>query len=144
GMPIECICLGVGGSRQILRETSNLFAYQGQIGWFDNSQCHDWTPSNPNGNAARLRRMIETIAPNAPGDTRPLKILGVFWPQMEGDAFSAAGRELADDTLHTFVDWIRDTIVEAGLSAYPPDVKIPFVIPKITREPWETGGQAYG
>lgn len=136
--------LGINGSSQVLASTNNTVAPQGKIGWWDDDTGFDWTPSNPNGLAARLRRLIEFIALRAVratlGADRTLKVVAADIWQAETDATTAAGRALARQTIPTFVGWLRQVIEAAGLSPYRSRARIPVHWAQITAFPWETAG----
>lgn len=144
GRRIVVAHLGVQSAGQILRATNNAFGFQGQLGWWDDDLQLDWTPSNPNGLAARLRRLVEFIAPRAVkttfGATRTWKVLGIDGWQGETDATTDAGRTLAARTVPTFVSWLRSVIVGAGLSPYPTTARVPVQWAQITTSPWEIAG----
>lgn len=144
GRRIVVTHLGINGSSQIAAATNNPVAPQGKIGWWDDDIGFDWTPSNPTGLAARLKRLVQFIAPRAVrasfGDTRTLKfVAGDVW-QGETDATFAAGRDLAPQWVSTFVNWLRAVITGAGLSPYVGLAKIPFHWAQITQFPWEIAG----
>jgi len=148
GKRVNVIHLGVNSSAQILRNIQNYFGFKGQIGWWDYNKYLDWTPSNTDGNAARLKKMIATMAPAAlaaEGNTKPLKILGIVGFQGEGDAIVEAGRELYAKTINTFYNWLRSTIQNAGLSYYGNAKRIPVVHASLPKIPWEiTSAPGYG
>jgi len=131
GKPIDVIYLGINGGGLYPRNQNEPAGagFQGQIGWWIDDKYFDWTPAT-DGAAARLKRMIEVIAPaavTAGGDTRPLRILGVVWMQGEADATNEAGRELYGRTLTRFHQFLRGIIVDAGLSPYSNGAKVPAV-----------------
>lgn len=136
--------LGVQSAGQIEAGVNNAYGFQGQIGWWDDDLELDWTPSNPNGLAARLRRLVEFIAPRAVratfGSTRALKVLAIDGWQAETDASTVAGREMAARTVPTFVSWLRSVITNAGLSPYLAPARVPVQWAQITTVPWETAG----
>lgn len=134
--------LGINSSSQALRRDNAPYGTQGVYGWFDDDTHFDWTPSNPNGLAARLARVVSFIAPRAVkatlGSAKTWKVLFCDGWQGESDAiFSDGTREMARRTFPTFANWLRDTISDAGLSPYPTGVKIPFQWGQITHDPWE-------
>lgn len=144
GRRIVVAHLGIDGAGQVLANTNSAVGFQGKLGWWDDDQGLDWTPSNPNGAAARLKRLVEFIAPRAVrasyGATRKWKVLALDAWQAETDSLSAAGRELAQRSLPTFVSWLRAAIAAAGLSPYPSAAKVPLHWAKITTSPWEIAG----
>lgn len=134
--------LGVNAAGMSAVTTGNVAGYQGQLGWWDDDLHHDWTPSNPDGLAVRLKRLVEFIAPRAVratfGSTKTLKVLAIDFWGAETDTLSAVGRELAQRSIPAFADWLRALIVAAGLSPYPAQAKIPLHWAKITSQPWES------
>lgn len=130
GVRINVIHLATGATGQLLRMTSDVATNGYEFGWFNRHLSHDWTPGNPNNLANRLKRMVTVMAPAAlvaEGNTKPLRILAIRGSQGETDAGQPEGRALFRHTLPRFYAWLRDLIVEAGLSAYPRNVKIPVV-----------------
>lgn len=139
GKRIHIIHLGINSSGQVWRTGPNAFGFPGTIGWWDWTKYLDWTPSDLDGNATRLKTLITKMAPAAllaEGNTKPLKILGVVGYQGEGDAISEGGRQNFARSFPTFVAWLRAVIYEAGLSLVDAD-RIPVVQAKITHTPWE-------
>lgn len=148
GKRINVINLGINSSAQILRNMQNYFGFKGKIGWWDYNKYLDWTPGNPDGNATRLRRMIEIMAPaaiSAEGSAKPLRILGIFGFQGEGDAIVKEGRELYEKTLHTFYGWLRNVIYKSGQTFFNTPDRIPVVHASLPTVPWEQNSFAgYG
>jgi len=147
GKRINIIHLGINSSAQIFRNSPNYFSYPGQIGWWDYQKYLDWTPSDPDGNAVRLKNVITTMAPaalQAENNSKPLKILGIVGFQGEGDAIVEAGREMYSKTLNTFYQWLRSTVQAAGLSYYSNASRIPVVHASLPSNPWELTGTFYG
>jgi len=143
GRRVNIIHLGVNSAGQILRNTENFFGFFGTLGWWDYTKHLDWTPSNPDGLAARLQRMIQVMAPaalTAEGSTKKLRIIGILGMQGETDALSVAGREMFGETLTAFYLWLRGVIQDVSLSPYSSAAKIPIVHPRITNIPWELSG----
>jgi hypothetical protein len=144
GRRIVVTTLGVNGASQVLAKDNNTVGYQGQIGWWDDDLAFDWTPGNPRGLAARLKRLVEFIAPRAVraslGTTKRYRVLAIDSWQGESDAMTAAGRELAARSCRTFVEWLRNVIGAAGLSPYRGDAKVPVHWAQITTSPWEIEG----
>lgn len=143
GKRINVIYLGVNSSSQVMATTQNYFGFFGKVGWYDYAECLDWAPEHVGGQADRLKRLITVIAPNAltlENNTKPLRVLGVGLIQGEGDAINRGGRTLYEKTLLTSMSWVRDIITSAGFSPYASNVKIPFVMPRITHLPWELTG----
>lgn len=139
GKRINIIHLGINSSGQVWRTGPNAFGYNGTIGWWDWTKYLDWTPSDLDGDAARLKLLITKMAPAAllaEGNSKPLKILGVIGYQGEGDAISEGGRQNFSKSFPTFVAWIRKLISDAGLALVDAD-RIPVVQAKITHTPWE-------
>ena len=147
GKRVNIIHLGINSSAQIFRNSQNYFGFPGEIGWWDYNKYLDWTPSDPDGNAVRLKKMLEVIAPaalQAEGSAKQLKVLGIVGFQGEGDAIVEAGREMYSKTLNTFYDWLRNVIHDAGLSPYSSPKRIPAVHAGIPKNPWELTGTFYG
>lgn len=143
GVRIHVIHLGINSASQVLRNSNNWFGFQGQLGWWNDDQFLDWTPANPTGSAARLKKLITVSAPGAllaEGNTKPLKILAIRGSQGEGDSGTDEGRDTFGHSLATFYTWLRGVIEEAGMSAYPSGVKIPVCHSKITHVPYELTG----
>ncbi len=142
GRRVIVTLLGINSSSQTLRNENLSYSYQGRIGWFDDDLSYDWTPSDPTGLAARLRRLIEFIGPRAVqaslGINQTLRQLAIDGYQMESDSIlSPAQRELAFRTASTFIAWLRGVIVKAGQSPYPKDARVPFQWAQLTHDPWE-------
>lgn len=137
GRRIHVIHLSCNSAAQHLRQTANYFGFQGQIGWWDWRKHMDWTPGNPDGMATRLESMLRDMASNAlamEGNTKPLKVIGIFGFQGEGDAMTKVGRETYAISIRTFYDWLRRVLSEAGLA--PSSGTIPIVHPIITTVPY--------
>ena len=143
GRKVSMIHLGINSAGQILRQRQNFFGFAGKIGWWDHNKYLDWTPGNPTGCAARLRKLIETIAvaaQTARANGRKLKILGIVGDQGQADALSSEGRETFKDNLPAFYAWLRKVIQDAGLSLYPTASQIPVVHANIAHSPYEFEG----
>lgn len=144
GRRVIGVHLGINSSGQIAAATNNQFGFQGQIGWRDDDDSLDWTPGNPDGNAARLHRLATFIAPRAItatyGSSKRLRYIAVDIWQAEADALSPAGRELAERSIPTFADWLCGAIEAAGLSPYPTGAKIPLHWAQVSRIPYELSG----
>lgn len=143
GRKVSMIHLGINSAGQILRQRQNFFGFAGKIGWWDHNKYLDWTPGNPTGCAARLRKLIETIAvaaQTARANGRKLKILGIVGDQGQADALSPEGRETFKDNLPAFYAWLRKVIQDAGLSLYPTASQIPVVHANIAHSPYEFEG----
>lgn len=142
GKRMVCVHLGAGGSTQIPSGFENAGGLQGKLGWYDDDIASDWTPSNPDGLAARLERLISFIAPRAVrtslGASKNLKMVAIDIFQGETDSNTPAGRELASSTIPTFASWLRGVIEDAGLSPYAEGAKIPLQWAKLRHVPWET------
>ena len=139
GKRVNVINLGVNGASQVPMKTQNTVAFQGIVGWFDHTKCFDWTPSNPEGNAARLSKLIRTMASRAllaEGNSKPLRILGIAGMQLESDSTTPEGRDTAARTFRTFLDWLRGEIDGAGLNPYSGAEKIPVWHQQIATAPW--------
>lgn len=137
GRRVHVIHLSCNSASQHLRQSANFFGYPGQIGWWDWRKHQDWTPGNPDGMATRLEVMLRYMAPNAlalEGSAKPLKVIGIFGFQGEGDALTKVGRETYGVSLRTFYDWLRRVLSEAGLA--PSSGTIPIVHPIITTVPY--------
>lgn len=137
--------LGINSSGQIAAGDNNKFGFQGKIGWRDDDLSLDWTPSgNPGGNAARLKRLLEFIAPNAVkaslGSTHAWKVLAIDAWQAEADALMAAGREIAHRSIPAFGEWLSRLLETAGLSPYPKGAKIPLHWAQVSHVPYELSG----
>lgn len=147
GKRVNVIHLGVNSSPIFQQSASNFFAFPGQVGWFDFHAHLSWSPSQVNGSAQRLKRMIDTIAPAAlaaEGNTKPLRVLGIAWLQGEGDALGGNSNSAYGRSIKAFADWLRDVITDAGMNPYGNSAKIPWVQPRITHVPYEiTGTFAY-
>lgn len=141
GRRIVVAHLGVNSSSQIASSTNSQFGFQGQLGWWNDDDALDWTPSNPDGLAARLRRLVEFIAPRAVratfGATRRWKVLAIDAWQAEADALTGAGQQLAQRSIPTFVRWLRSVITGAGLSPYPAEARVPVQWARLPMVPWE-------
>jgi hypothetical protein len=140
GKRVNMIQLAVNDTTLIPRTTQNTDGFRGTLGWWDSKEMSDWAPAKANGLAARVNKLITTIAPNAllaEGSTKLLRILGIVFWGGEEDATIAAGRESYSRTLPDFVHWIRGVIDAAGLNPYQGDAKVPVVHPRLTALPWE-------
>lgn len=130
GRRVNLVLLGSGAAPLLALTTRSPAGYQGTWGWRDYTKHSSWSPSLPDGLAARLARMCTVIAPKAlvaEGSTKRLRFLGLLGHQGETDSSSVLGIQLRIQTLSGFYTWLRKQIVDAGLSAYPADVKIPAV-----------------
>ena len=145
GRRVSIIDLGVDGLSltQIGHPTVN--GYQGTLGWWNPGDCADFSLSRSNGMAARLQRLIETMAPAATqiAGTAPLRVLGIVGLQGEADATSSAGRANYRQNLSAMLAYIRAAIDGAGMNPYPTDAKVPVLHPSITAvwEYWDTDGE---
>lgn len=142
GRRVVITYLGINSSSQALRRDNSPYSTQGVYGWFDDDKHFDWTPSNPDGLAARLQRLVQFIAPRAVkatfGTSKTIKFLAADIWQGESDAiFSDGTRQLARRTFPTFANWLRDVVADAGLSPYPTGVKMPVQWAQLTHDPWE-------
>lgn len=148
GRRIVVTHLSINSSGQVFASINNGFGFQGQIGWRDDDNSLDWTPSHDDGNAARLRRLVEFIAPRAVrasfGADRQLKVLAIDEWQLEADSLSVVGRELAPRSIPAFAEWLRDVVTQAGLSPYLSPAKIPIQWAQLPSDPWELEGYFYG
>lgn len=127
-------------SSSIARNEANGQEPWNELGWFDKSIHLDWTPSATDGLAGRLERLVTTIAPAAlEGElsTKTLKILGICGFQGEADTSTEPRRQLYGTAMPAFYDWLRGKIVDAGLSPYGENVKIPVVHAGLPSYPWE-------
>jgi hypothetical protein len=139
GRRVNIIHLAVPAS-SIVRNEANTQEPWNEIGWFDKSIHLDWTPSATDGLAGRLERLVTTIAPAAlEGElsTKTLKVLGIVGFQGEADTSTAPRRELYATAMPSFYDWLRGKIVDAGLSPYGDNVKVPVVHASLPSYPWE-------
>lgn len=146
GKRVHIILLGINSSGLITQSGLNLFGFPGVLGWWDPQKYLDWSPANPDGNAARLQRMIQVMAPAAlaaEGNTKPLRILGAVTFQGEADAISEVGRELYSRTLNTFYSWLRRVCAAVG-TPYGASAKLPVVHASLPTVPWELSGEFYG
>ena len=142
GKRLVVAVLGVNAAGMSAVTANNQAGFQGQIGWFDDDLHHDWTPSNPDGLASRLKRLVEFIAPRAVhaalGATKSWKVLAIDAWGAETDTLSAVGRDLAQRSIPVFAAWLRSLITAAGLSPYPASAKIPLHWALITTQPWQS------
>lgn len=118
------------GAAPLLALTTIGAGYAGVWGWHDYTRHNSWSPSIPDGLAARFARMCTVIAPKAlvaEGSVKKLRFLGLLGMQGETDSASVLGKELYIQTLSAQYAYYRDQIVAAGLSPYAADVKIPVV-----------------
>jgi hypothetical protein len=140
GRRVNVICLGINSAGQVLRNIVNRFGFKGQIGWWDYRKHLDWTPSDPDANAARLQKLITTIAPAAlvaEGSTKKLKCLGIVGFDMEADCLDPDGRAMADESVSAFYGWLRQVITDAGHNPYGDAAKIPVAHEHISHIPYE-------
>jgi hypothetical protein len=149
GRRVVVASLGINGASQIASFSNNTVGFQGKLGWWDDDEVFDWTPSSAGGAAARLKRLVDFIAPRAVqasfGTSKKWKVLAIDGWQGETDATTAAGRELAQRTIATFANWLRSLITAAGLSPYPKKARIPLQWSQIATFPWITlGGDTEG
>ena len=150
GRRVNVIHLGVNSSSIAMRNAQQVFGFgdsttnTNQLGWFDADENLDWTPANPRGNAARLQKMIETVSKNATSieGSKPVKVIGIFGMQGEGDALKASARRMYGTTLREFYQWLRQLIHNAGMSLWAPN-RIPVCHGKITKEVWSIAGVSY-
>lgn len=143
GRRVNIIYLGVNSSGQLLRNIVNRFGFKGQIGWWDYRKHLDWTPSDPDSDAARLQKLIRTIGPaalTAEGSTKKLKCLGIVGFDMEADALDPDGRAMADETIAAFYAWLRGVIDQAGHNPYGQAAKVPVAHAHISHVPYEFVG----
>jgi hypothetical protein len=145
GLTLHTVNLGVNSSGQYLASRNNLFGLQGELGWWNDDNNLDWTPSNskPRSNFNRLKKMITVIGPGAlkaAGIDKPLRFLSGAGFQGEADALTAVGRDMYAKTLPVFWNTIRQIINEAGLSPYGPHSKMPVLHARIRHEPYELTG----
>lgn len=143
GRRIIAMHLGVNSSSMFPSFTNAGYGFQGQLGWFDDDLAFSWTPADPNSLAARLKRVVDFIAPRAVatslGATKKLKVVALDGWQLETDALFTAGRDSARESVPTFANWLRRVITAAGLSPYPSGVRIPVQWAQLTKIPWEQG-----
>lgn len=140
GKRVNVIALGINGASQVPANIQATVSWPGIAGWWDFREGFDWTPSNPNGCAARLSKLIRTIAPKAiaaDGNTKPLRILGIAGMQLESDSLTPEGRDTAARTFETFKEWLREEITAAGLNPYANGSKIPVWHQQIATKPWD-------
>jgi hypothetical protein len=146
---VNVIILGINSSSIYGANTNNQFAFQGELGWWDDDKYLSWTPSLPDANAARLKHMLEVVAPAAleveaaGGTPKPLKILGIVGFQGEAESLTEVRNTYAD-TLPAFYDWLRDVINDAGMNPYSSAKHIPAVHASLPTIPWEVAGNFYG
>lgn len=139
GKRINVIALGINGASQVPANTQGTVAFPGICGWYDYHEAFDWTPSNPNGCAARLSNLIRNVAPKAllaESNTKPLRVLGIAGQQLESDSTTPEGRETVARTFRTFLDWLRAEVDAAGLNPYGNGAKLPIWHPLIASYPW--------
>lgn len=145
GRTIYVVNLGVDAAGLSLSTANNSAAFQGQLGWADDDVMLSWTPGSPTSLAARFARMLTVQAPaalTAAGSPLKLRYIGISGFQGETDAGSAVARENYRKSLPAFYAWLRNLIVDAGLSAFSGDVRVPVVHARITHEPWEVSSIA--
>jgi hypothetical protein len=138
GHRINMIHLSVDDSSLIPRTGENLEGFGGTLGWWDHTKHGDWVTTSTDGLAARLEKMIGTIAPNAllaESSSKTLKILGIVTHLGWKDIQLVAGRENYGRTLRTFVEWLRG--VCSDYSPYQGDALIPVVHPSMPADAWE-------
>lgn len=139
GRRVNAILFGINSASLCKANEANPAGYGGQIGWWNSQRFLDFTPSNPDGLAARLKRMITVTAPaalSAEGNQNPMRIPCNWGLQGEGDAIKTIGRESYKHTLPGFYSWLRE--VQAPYSLYGGTVKIPCVHGLITKSPWSS------
>lgn len=142
GRRVNIIHLGVNGATLVPNPGVNAEGFLGTLGWWDYTKCGDWHPSTSGGLAARVKKLVQTIAPAAitAEGGNPLRILGIVNASGEEDAVSAVGRESYVRAQRTFHDWLRDVVGDSGLSPYATEADIPIVQPGLTSSPWEDTG----
>lgn len=143
GRRINVILLGVNSSGQFPHNVENTFGFPGKIGWWDHVKCLDWTPSFEGGNASRLKRLIQVVAPSAllaEGSAKKLKVVLLWGDDGQGDALVSGGRETFRNSLPTFYEWLRDLVDGAGMNPFPSGVRVPIVHNRIAHIPYELTG----
>lgn len=145
GRRINVILLGVNSSGQMPHhiDMPTAFGFAGTIGWWDYQRNLSWSPSLADNNAARLKRLIQTVAPNAllaEGSAKQLKVIMLWGDDGQADALEAGGRETFRNSLPTFYEWLRDIVDGASLNPYPAGVRVPVVHNHIAHVPYELTG----
>lgn len=145
GRRINVILLGINSSGQLPNNIAmpTAFGFAGTLGWWDYQRHVSWSPLLPDSNAARLKRLIQVVAPNAllaEGSTKKLKTILLWGDDGQGDALVAGGRESFRQSLNTFYAWLRDLVDEAGMNPFPAGVRVPVVHNRIAHIPYELTG----
>ncbi len=147
GRRLVVTCLGVNAAGIVTASGNNDTGFPGQIGWWDDDLDKDWSPSNPDGVAARFERLLGFIAPRAVhaslGASKSLKVLAIDGWAFESDSITAAGRELISRTVPAEIQWIRGILDRNSLNPYPVDARVPVHLAQLPAIPWEivdTGG----
>lgn len=100
-----------------------------EAGWATPSTFNSFAPTEANGLAARLQRLVATVAPAAlrAEGGKPLRVLAIVGFQGEYEAGSASGTPQYRAALAGFYAWLRGVVTDAGLSPYSRPTKIPVV-----------------
>lgn len=148
GKRIHVVYLGINGASQFPGARGQTVGFKGRIGWWNDEDCFDWTPSNPDGCFARLAKMVSVIAPaalSAEGSAKELRILGLVGFQGEAESWSDEFRAYYADFMIPFYESLRQVVEDAGLSPYKEPARIPFVHAQLSRNPWSlTEFEGYG
>jgi len=100
-----------------------------EAGWATPSTFNSFAPAKADGLAARLQRLVATVAPAAlrAEGGKPLRVLAIVGFQGEYEAGSASGTPQYRAALAGFYAWLRGVVTDAGLSPYSRPTKIPVV-----------------
>lgn len=143
GQDFYVVALAVDASS--ILPTFSLYGLEDQ-GWVSPGTPFDWHPGTPNGLAARMKKLVQVVAPGAisAAGLNPLKILGVSSLRMEAETVTEAGREQASSLLSVYYDWLKETIHSEGMSYYADDDRMPIVMARIPSFPWEQANDPEG
>lgn len=131
-----------GNASSIMRSLS-LFGGPTTVGWWSTATHLDWSTSNTDNLAGRLKNLITVAAPAAlvaEGNTKPLRILGCLGFEGEAEAGNDVGRDLYETLLPGFYGWLRGIIAGAGMNPYAATAKIPVVHASLPAYPWGADG----
>ena len=145
GRRINVVLLGINSSGQLPANIAmpTAFGFAGQLGWWDFQRHTSWSPALQDNIAARLKRLIQVVAPNAllaEGNTKKLKAILLWGDDGQADALQSGGRETFRNSLPTFYEWLRDIVDGAGMNPFPSGVRVPIVHNRIAHIPYELSG----
>lgn len=155
GKRINVVALGLAGAPLQPSNLLNTTGHQGVIGWWNPKRYAFAVPNEASAETSlteRLARLITFIAPQAllaESNTKTLRYLAAAHLQGETDALIDNSRQLFAGAIADYRRWIRDQVDSVSLSPYADGAEMPFVMPQITRDPWEFDGstttfQAFG